>query len=124
MPVVRRRIAEILLRSGVRADSHTGRQLLAALRTLPRDELLEAPTADLLRLAQLVVDRAEHGTVGVFARIHLNRDFVSVLVYFPADRFGPRPGAACAASSPGTGPARSSAATTASSSSTWSACSS
>ena len=33
VPVVRRRIAEILLRSGVRADSHTGRQLLAALRT-------------------------------------------------------------------------------------------
>ncbi|WAX55317.1 NAD-glutamate dehydrogenase [Jatrophihabitans cynanchi] len=89
VPVVRRRIAEILLRSGVRADSHTGRQLLAALRTLPRDELLEAPTGDLLRLAQLVVNRAEQKTVGVFARIHLNRDFVSVLVYFPADRFGP-----------------------------------
>jgi glutamate dehydrogenase len=89
VPVVRKRIAEILLRSGVRANSHTGRQLLAALRTLPRDELLEAPTADLLRLAQLVVARAEHGQVGVFARIHLNRDFASVLVYFPADRFGP-----------------------------------
>jgi glutamate dehydrogenase len=89
VPVVRRRIAEILLRSGVRADSHTGRRLLAALRTLPRDELLEAPTTDLLRLAQLVVDRADHRTVGVFARIHLNRDFVSVLVYFSADRFGP-----------------------------------
>ena len=89
VPVVRRRIAEILLRSGVRADSHTGRRLLAALRTLPRDELLEAPTTDLLRLAQLVVDRAEHRTVGVFARIHLNRDFVGILVYFPADRFGP-----------------------------------
>jgi glutamate dehydrogenase len=89
VPMVRRRIAEILLRSGVRSNSHTGRQLLAALRTLPRDELLEAPTADLLRLAQLVVARAEHGQVGVFARIHLNRDFASVLVYFPADRFGP-----------------------------------
>src|SRR6476469_1709764 len=89
VPVVRRRIAEILLRSGVRADSHTGRRLLAALRTLPRDELLEAPTGDLLRLAQLVVDRSESGNVGVFARVHLNRDFVSVLVYFPADRFGP-----------------------------------
>ena len=89
VPVVRRRIAEIMLRSGVRADSHTGRQLLAALRTLPRDELLEAPTGDLLRLAQLVVDRFERGTVGVFARIHLNRDFVSVLVYIPADRLGP-----------------------------------
>ncbi|MDT4901728.1 MAG: glutamate dehydrogenase [Pseudonocardiales bacterium] len=89
VPVVRRRISEILLRSGVRAQSHTGRRLLAALRTLPRDELLEAPTGDLLRLSQLVVDRADHETVGVFARIHLNRDFVSVLVYFPADRFGP-----------------------------------
>jgi glutamate dehydrogenase len=89
VPVVRRRIAEILLRSGVRADSHTGRRLLAALRTLSRDELLEAPTGDLLRLAQLVVDRADRGSVGVFGRIHLNRDFVSVLVYFPADRFGP-----------------------------------
>src|SRR3954454_24860833 len=89
VPVVRRRIAEILLRSGVRADSHTGRRLLAALRTLPRDELPEPPTGDLLRLAQLDVDRADHQTVGVFARIHLNRDFVRVLVYFPADRFGP-----------------------------------
>ena len=90
VPVVRRRIAEILLRAGVRPDSHSGRQLLEALRSLPRDELLEAPTADLLRLVQLVVDRAERGAVGVFARIHLNRDFVTVLVYFPADRFGPQ----------------------------------
>jgi glutamate dehydrogenase len=89
VPVVRKRIAEVLLRSGVRANSHSGRQLLAALRTLPRDELLEAPTADLLKLAPLVVDRAEHDTVGVFARTHLNRDFVTVLVYFPADRLGP-----------------------------------
>jgi glutamate dehydrogenase len=89
VPVVRRRIAEVLQRSGVRVNSHSGRQLLAALRTLPRDELLEAPTGDLLRLAPLVVDRAEHMSVGVFARTHLNRDFVTVLVYLPAERFGP-----------------------------------
>ncbi|UQX88596.1 NAD-glutamate dehydrogenase [Jatrophihabitans telluris] len=89
VPVLRRRIAEVLQRSGARADSHTGRQLLAALRTLPRDELLEATSPDLLRLATLVVDRADRGGIGVFARTHLNRDFVSVLVYFPADRLGP-----------------------------------
>jgi glutamate dehydrogenase len=89
VPVLRRRIAEIMQRSGVRAESHSGRQLLAALRTLPRDELLEATSPDLLRLATLVVDRAERGGIGVFARTHLNRDFVSVLVYFPADRLGP-----------------------------------
>jgi glutamate dehydrogenase len=89
VPVVRQRLAEILHRSGIRANSHGGRQMLAALRTLPRDELLEAPTADLQRLAQLVVARAEQRSVGVFVRTHLNRDFLSVLVYFPADRFGP-----------------------------------
>ena len=89
VPVVRRRIAEVLSRSGARANSHTGRQLLAALRTLPRDELLEAPAPDLLRLSQLVVDRAERRGIGVFARVHLNRDFVTVLVYFPGDRLGP-----------------------------------
>jgi len=89
VPVVRQRIGEVLSRSGARADSHTGRQLLAALRTLPRDELLEAPTPDLLRLAQLVVDRAERLGIGVFARVHLNRDFVTVLVYFPGERLGP-----------------------------------
>jgi glutamate dehydrogenase len=89
VPVVRRRIAEVLQRSGVRVNSHTARQLLGALRTLPRDELLEAPTGDLMRLAPLVVDRAEHQSVGVFARTHLNRDFVTVLVYLPAERFGP-----------------------------------
>jgi glutamate dehydrogenase len=89
VPVVRKRIAEVLLRSGVRANSYSGRQLVSALRTLPRDELLEAPTADLLRLAPLVVDRAERNAIGVFARTHLNRDFITVLVYFPADRLGP-----------------------------------
>ncbi len=89
VPVVRQRIAEVLRSSGARADSYTGRKLLAALRTLPRDELLEAPTTDLLRLSQLVVDRAERNGIGVFARVHLNRDFVTVLVYFPGDRLGP-----------------------------------
>ncbi|SDI86110.1 glutamate dehydrogenase [Frankineae bacterium MT45] len=89
VPVVRKRVGEIMRRSGVRPNSHTGRQLLAALRTLPRDELLAAPTADLLRLAELVMDRAEQDRVGVFARVHLNRDFVTVLVYFAADRLGP-----------------------------------
>jgi glutamate dehydrogenase len=89
VPVVRKRIAEVLLRSGVRASSYSARQLVSALRTLPRDELLEAPTSDLLKLAPLVVDRADRKAVGVFARTHLNRDFVTVLVYFPADRLGP-----------------------------------
>ena len=89
VPVVRRRIAEIMFRSGVRADSYTGRRLLAALRTLPRDELLEAPTGDLLRLAHSWSTAPSTAPSGVFARVHLNRDFVSVLVYFPADRFGP-----------------------------------
>ncbi|MCW2527677.1 MAG: NAD-glutamate dehydrogenase, partial [Pseudonocardiales bacterium] len=89
VPVVRRRIRDVLAKAGVRADSYTARQLVAALRTLPRDELLEAQTDDLLKLATLVSNRAEHAGVGVFSRVHLNNDFISVLVYLPADRLGP-----------------------------------
>ncbi|HEX2307777.1 MAG TPA: NAD-glutamate dehydrogenase [Jatrophihabitantaceae bacterium] len=89
VPVVRRRIAEVLRRSGLRANSHTGRMMMAALRTLPRDELLESDIASLLKLATLVVNRAERGGVGVFSRVHLNNDFVSVLVYLPQERLGP-----------------------------------
>ncbi len=88
VPVLRRRIRYVLAQAGVRADSYTGRQLVAALRTLPRDELLEADSADLIKLAQLVSSRAERGGVGVFSRLHLNNDFISVLVYLPIDRLG------------------------------------
>ncbi len=125
VPVVRRRIAEILLRSGVRADSHSGRRLLAAIRTLPRDELLEAPTSDLLRLAQLVVDRAEHSTrrrVRPHPPQPRLRQRAGLLPGRPVR--ARRPGAGWWRSSTGTGRARSSAATTASSSSTWPGCSS
>ena len=89
VPVLRKRIRDVLAQAGVRANSYTGRQLVAALRTLPRDELLEADFADLAKLATLVANRSQHGGVGVFSRLHLNRDFISVLVYLPADRFGP-----------------------------------
>ena len=89
VPVLRRRVKDVLAQAGVRANSYTGRQLIAGLRTLPRDELLEADVADLVKLATLVSNRAQSGGIGVFSRLHLNRDFISVLVYLPADRLGP-----------------------------------
>ena len=89
VPVLRRRIRDVLARAGVRAESYTARQLVAGLRTLPRDELLEASADDLLKLATLVSNRAERAGVGVFSRLHLNNDFISVLVYLPAERLGP-----------------------------------
>jgi glutamate dehydrogenase len=89
VPVVRRRIDDVLRRSGLRANSHSGRMMISALRTLPRDELLEADGDSLMKVATLVVNRAERGGIGVFSRVHLNNDFVSVLVYLPEDRLGP-----------------------------------
>ncbi len=124
VPVVRRRIAEIMLRSGVRADSHTGRQLLAALRTLPRDELLEAPTGDLLRLAQLVSTGSSAAPSACSRASTSTATSSACSSTSPPTGSGPRPASASPASSSGIGPARSSAATTASSNSTSPACSS
>ena len=125
VPVVRRRIAEIMLRSGVRADSHTGRQLLAALRTLPRDELLEAP------------DRRPAAALATRVRPLRARDGRRVRAHPPQPRLrhrarlhprptgsARRPASGSRRSSRGTGRARSSAATTGSSNSTSRGCSS
>ena len=55
VPLVRRRVAEVITRSGVPADSHTGKELLDVLETYPRDELLQVGADELLPVALAVL---------------------------------------------------------------------
>jgi glutamate dehydrogenase len=54
VPLLRRRAAEVVARSGVPSDSHTGKGLLQVLETYPRDELFQVGTDDLLPVAMAV----------------------------------------------------------------------
>src|SRR4051812_4154552 len=87
VPLVRRRVAEVITRSGVPADSHTGKALLDVLETYPRDELLQIGTDELLPVAMAVLHLQERRQTRLFLRRDPAGRFWSALVYLPRDRY-------------------------------------
>jgi glutamate dehydrogenase len=87
VPLVRRRVAEVITRSGVPADSHTGKALLDVLETYPRDELLQVGTDELLPVAIAVLHLQERRQTRLFLRRDPAGRFWSALVFLPRDRY-------------------------------------
>ncbi|MCV2490036.1 NAD-glutamate dehydrogenase [Geodermatophilus sp. YIM 151500] len=87
VPVVRRTVAEVVARSGVPADSHTGKQLLDVLETYPRDELFQVGADELLPVALAVLYLQERRQTRLFLRRDPTGRFWSALVYLPRDRY-------------------------------------
>ncbi|MGY2127934.1 NAD-glutamate dehydrogenase [Blastococcus sp. SYSU DS0617] len=87
VPLVRRRVAEVIARSGVPADSHTGKELLEVLETYPRDELLQVSTDELLPVADAVLHLQERRQTRLFLRQDPTGRFWSAVVYLPRDRY-------------------------------------
>ena len=84
VPLVRRRVAEVIARSGVPVDSHTGKELLDVLETYPRDELLQVGADELLPVALAVLHLQERRQTRLFLRQDPTGRFWSALVYLPA----------------------------------------
>ncbi|TFV67850.1 UNVERIFIED_ORG: NAD-glutamate dehydrogenase [Bacillus sp. AZ43] len=87
VPLVRRRVTEVLERSDVPADSHTGKELLEILETYPRDELLQVGADELLPVASAVLHLQERRQTRLFLRRDPTGRFWSALVYLPRDRY-------------------------------------
>src|SRR3954464_16015416 len=87
VPLVRRRVAEVITRSGVPADSHTGKELLDVLETYPRDELLQVGADELLPVALAVLHLQERRQTRLFLRQDPTGRFWSALVSLPRDRY-------------------------------------
>jgi len=87
VPVVRRTAETVLARSGVPADSHSGKELLDVLETYPRDELLQVDTEELLPVALAVLHLRERRQTRLFLRRDPFGRFFSALVYLPRDRY-------------------------------------
>ena len=87
LPVIRRKVADVMERAGFAPRSHDGRSLRNVLETIPRDELFRLSERELFTLAIGIVRLGERRRVRLFA----NRDpfdrFVSYLVYLPRDRY-------------------------------------
>ncbi len=87
LPVVRRKVSEVLDRSGLSPRSHSGKSLLQILETYPRDELFQIKTDDLYDAVTGVLRMAGRRQLRVFLRRDSYGRFISCLVYLPRDRF-------------------------------------
>ena len=86
-PLVRRKVMDVLRRSGLRPGSHAGKALMHILETLPRDELFQANTDELLRLGTGILDLQERAQTRLFIRRERFGRFYSCMVFIPRDRF-------------------------------------
>jgi glutamate dehydrogenase len=86
IPLLRRRFARVLERSGLGATSHGGKALIDILDTLPRDEAFQASEDEIFDIAMGVLQLQDR-RVGFFYRRDVFERFVSCLVFVPRDRF-------------------------------------
>jgi glutamate dehydrogenase len=87
LPVVRRKVAQVMARAGFPAMSHDDRTLANVLETLPRDEMLRWTTDELYAIALRVMHIGERRRVRVISSVDPWGRFVSLLVYIPRDRY-------------------------------------
>jgi glutamate dehydrogenase len=87
LPVVRRKVNEVIQRSGLSPRSHSGKDLLEILETYPRDELFQITTEELYRSVMGVLRMAGRRHLRAFLRRDAYGRFISCLVYLPRDRF-------------------------------------
>ncbi|MEU3949210.1 NAD-glutamate dehydrogenase [Streptomyces sp. NPDC029526] len=87
VPVIRRKVEEVLERAGFSPHSHDGRDLLQILETYPRDELFQTPLAELQSIVTSVLYLQERRRLRLYLRQDEYGRYYSALVYLPRDRY-------------------------------------
>jgi glutamate dehydrogenase len=86
VPWLRYKLKHVIEHFPFAPNSHDGKRLQHILQTLPRDELFQASTADLIRCARAVLVLQERSRVRLILRRDEYRRFWSCLVYLPRER--------------------------------------
>jgi glutamate dehydrogenase len=87
IPVLRRKLDDVLARAELPADSYDGKQLVEILEGYPREELFEISPEQLTPIALAVLRLGERKQVRVFLRPDVYGRYMSCLVYLPRDRY-------------------------------------
>jgi len=87
LPVVRRKVEEIMSRAGFSPRSHSGKDLLSILETYPRDELFQISVDELFDTVMGVLALQQRRQLRVFVRREAYGRFWSCLVYLPRERW-------------------------------------
>src|SRR5215472_5303645 len=87
IPVLRRKLGEVLDRTGVDPESHDGKDLTEILEAYPREELFQISVDELIPIALGVLHLRSHPRTRLFMRKDVYGRFMSCVVYLPRDRY-------------------------------------
>ncbi|HEU0101064.1 MAG TPA: NAD-glutamate dehydrogenase, partial [Mycobacteriales bacterium] len=87
VPVVDRKVDQLLQRAALAPDSHSGKDLLTICETYPRDELFQTDVDVLYETVMAVLHLQERRRTKLFLRADDYGRFVSALVFLPRDRY-------------------------------------
>jgi len=85
IPYIRRKVAEIERRTGFEPGGHLCREMSQVIEVLPRDDLFQTPTDELLHTVISIVQIQERNQLRLFLRRDPYGRFVYALVYVPRD---------------------------------------
>ncbi|MEU5843831.1 NAD-glutamate dehydrogenase [Rhodococcus sp. NPDC047139] len=85
IPLVSRRVQEVVARARVDLSSYSGQAMLEIMQTVPRAELFSMSTDTLYETVTAVVDIRRQ--VRLFVRVDTYGRYISCLVYLPRDRY-------------------------------------
>jgi len=87
IPVIGRRVLQVIRRAGVPLDSYSGQRILEVLQTYPRAELFSTDPDSLYQTVTGVLSLTQRRTLRLFCRRDPYGRFFSCLVYLPRDRY-------------------------------------
>jgi glutamate dehydrogenase len=87
IPVVERRVRDVIHRAGFPMESYSGQKMLEVIQNWPRTELFSASTDTLYQTATGVIALADRRRLRLFLRRDPYGRFYSCLVFLPRDRY-------------------------------------
>lgn len=87
IPILRRKVQEVIQQSGLDPREHDGRELARVLELFPRDELFQSSIRELGNTVLAVNRIQERRQTRLFVRRDAHGKFFSCLVYMPRDRY-------------------------------------
>ena len=87
IPLMRRKVADVITRAGLAPGSHAGKALANILDTYPRDELFQTTADELLRTATGILHLGERQRFRLFVRQDPFERFLSCLIYAPRENY-------------------------------------
>lgn len=87
IPLLRRKVADVVARAGFQPGSHAGKTLVNILETYPRDELFQTSNDDLLHTVVGILQLGERQRFRLFVRRDPLERFLSCLIYAPREHY-------------------------------------